>query len=243
MIREETMRSAESWFNAACVDLNNYLGETPWYFSVAWPVYKLPSGKVVELRASIYPDKKVTLHFGGPWPEEWLRASVARKLEVIENWPKILEAFEDAQSKEYKRLSEAVDAVDTYTGRQELKFSDLAGYDLLTEKEAKERVRDVEHFYALRKQGALLQQGPFYPAWQFRGGTVLPGFQGVLAALLGLSNRLTRRFFYTPSPQLSGEQPFRVLCNGDVDAVLHAAQAWAKERDHDQAVTASKETR
>ncbi len=40
MIREETMCSIESLFNAACVDLNNYLGETPWYFSVAWQEHR-----------------------------------------------------------------------------------------------------------------------------------------------------------------------------------------------------------
>ena len=118
MIREETMRSAESLFNAACVDLNNYLGETPWYFSVAWPVYKLPSGKVVELRASSYPDKKAALHFEGGWSEEWVKGTVAQKLEVIENWVPMLAAFEVAQAKEYKRVRQALAAVDAYTGRQ-----------------------------------------------------------------------------------------------------------------------------
>lgn len=118
MIPAMTMRSVESLFNAACVDLSNYLGEMPWYFILAWPTYKLPSGKVVMLRASGCPGKKVALHFESGWSEEWVKGTVAQKLEVIENWVPMLAAFEAAQDKEYKRVQQALAAVDAYTGRR-----------------------------------------------------------------------------------------------------------------------------
>lgn len=69
-------------------------------------------------------------------------------------------------------------------------------------------------------------EGQRFPAWQFDLGARrvrLDGVQRVAAALpagvVGLSQWMT-----TPSPELDGRTPQRALADGDVDAVVAAAE-------------------
>lgn len=107
MIHEITMISTQSLFNLACGDLNNAFETQEWKFVIAWPTYKLPSGKTLRMVPSLKEGKTFELHFDNPWGEPWIRADAVRKLEVVENWTLIMATFEEAQKKEYERLRAA----------------------------------------------------------------------------------------------------------------------------------------
>lgn len=122
MIHEIMMISTQSLFNLACGDLNNAFETQAWKFVIAWPAYKLPSGRILRMVHSHKEGKTVELHFDNPWGESWIRADVVRKLEVVENWTLIMATFEEAQKKEYERLRAAtqfiLDTVATQEGER-----------------------------------------------------------------------------------------------------------------------------
>lgn len=82
-----------------------------------------------------------------------------------------------------------------------------------------------------RRKGKLLalpagKGGYRYPVWQVRGGTVIEGFEDVLA-VFGVEDPWMRAaFFLSGDARLGGDRPLDRLNRGDVEAVKQAAAAY-----------------
>ena len=84
-----------------------------------------------------------------------------------------------------------------------------------------------------RSKGKLIavskgRRGYLYPAWQFTGGSVLPGLERVLDALSAHDEWTRIIFFVNGNVRLSGRTPLEALKGGDFDSVIAAAEAYGE---------------
>lgn len=84
-----------------------------------------------------------------------------------------------------------------------------------------------------RQAGQLLalplgRHGFAYPAWQFSGQEVLPGFVAVLGQLARHDPWMQARFFLSPDKRLDESRPLDLLRQGRVEAVSQAARAYGE---------------
>jgi hypothetical protein len=85
-----------------------------------------------------------------------------------------------------------------------------------------------------RRSGRLLalstgRRGYAYPAWQFRSGSVLPGFERVLKELAVQDPWMQAGFFLSTAASLDGVTPLEALERGDIDGVCRAARAYGEQ--------------
>ncbi|HEX2987500.1 MAG TPA: hypothetical protein VHS06_04945 [Chloroflexota bacterium] len=84
-----------------------------------------------------------------------------------------------------------------------------------------------------RRNGTLLglakgQSKYAYPAWQFAGHRVLPGFEEVLACFKVEDPWTRAGFFLSGNALLNGQRPLDVLRQGHIDQVCRAAGAFGE---------------
>lgn len=84
-----------------------------------------------------------------------------------------------------------------------------------------------------RQAGRLLalplgSRGFAYPAWQFAGGDVLPGFVAVLEKLADHDPWMQARFFLMANKRLGDARPLEALRKGNVEAVTAAATVYGE---------------
>lgn len=73
------------------------------------------------------------------------------------------------------------------------------------------------------------KRGFGYPAFQFDDGRTLAGLDRSLDALQGLDTWMQLVFFAEPNDRLGGKRPLESLREGQVDAVMRAAQAFGQQ--------------
>ncbi len=84
-----------------------------------------------------------------------------------------------------------------------------------------------------RQSGRLLalplgRHGFAYPAWQFAGEDVLPGFAEVLTRLADHDSWMQARFFVNTNLRLGDARPLDEIRRGNVEAVLRAAEEYGE---------------
>jgi hypothetical protein len=69
------------------------------------------------------------------------------------------------------------------------------------------------------------KRGYLYPVWQFEGPRTLPGLAETLRTLSGEDPWTHLEFFLRPNHMTDGKRPLDLLREGNLESVLHAAEA------------------
>ena len=76
---------------------------------------------------------------------------------------------------------------------------------------------------------SLGKRGYRYPAWQFKDGDILPGWESVLAALVEISFWGKLQFMLSGDTRLENKTPLECLQEGETQKVIAAAFAYGQQ--------------